>query len=62
MVMKRTVHEPEARDRGKATMTEIVLPSHTNVLGTIFGGQILSWIDIAGALQISRETVCSRIL
>ena len=54
MPAKRTVHEEEARDRGKATMTEIVLPSHTNVLGTIFGGQVMSWIDIAGAIAAVR--------
>jgi acyl-CoA hydrolase len=30
-------------------MTELVLPSHTNALGTIFGGVVMSWIDIAGA-------------
>jgi acyl-CoA hydrolase len=32
------------------TMTEIVLPQHTNALGTIFGGTVMSWIDIAGAI------------
>src|ERR1700719_423768 len=36
------------------SMTEIVLPSHTNALGTIFGGQIVSWIDIAGSIAASR--------
>ena len=37
------------------TMTEIVLPSHANALGTIFGGQIMSWIDIAGAITAGRH-------
>lgn len=35
-------------------MTEIVLPSHTNALGTIFGGVIMGWIDIAGAIASVR--------
>lgn len=35
-------------------MTEIVLPGHTNALGTIFGGVIMSWIDIAGAIMAQR--------
>jgi len=35
-------------------MTEIVLPSHTNALGTIFGGVVMSWIDIAGAISAMR--------
>ena len=42
------------------TMTEIVLPSHANALGTIFGGVVMSWIDIAAAIAAgrhSRETV-----
>jgi acyl-CoA hydrolase len=36
-------------------MTEIVLPVHANALGTIFGGQIVSWIDIAGAIAAGRH-------
>ncbi len=36
-------------------MTEIVLPSHANALGTIFGGQIVSWMDIAGAITAGRH-------
>lgn len=37
------------------TMTEIVLPSDTNALGTIFGGKIMNWIDIAGAIAAGRH-------
>lgn len=33
---------------------ELVLPSHTNALGTAFGGTIMSWIDIAGAIACQR--------
>lgn len=36
-------------------MTEIVLPSDTNALGTIFGGKVMSWIDIAGAIAAGRH-------
>lgn len=36
-------------------MTEIVLPSDTNALGTIFGGKIMSWIDIAAAIAAGRH-------
>jgi acyl-CoA hydrolase len=36
-------------------MTEIVLPSHTNALGSIFGGTITAWIDIAGAIAATRH-------
>ena len=36
-------------------MTEMVLPSDTNALGTIFGGKIMSWIDIAAAIAATRH-------
>lgn len=41
-------------DRTPVTMTELVLPSHTNALGTIFGGVVMAWIDIAGAISARR--------
>lgn len=37
------------------TMTEMVLPSDTNALGTIFGGKVMSWIDIAAAIAAGRH-------
>ena len=36
-------------------MTEIVLPSHTNSLGTIFGGRVMAWIDIAAAISAGKH-------
>ena len=36
-------------------MTEIVLPQHTNAIGTIFGGTVMSWIDIAGAISAGKH-------
>ncbi len=37
-------------------MTEIVLPQHTNALGTVFGGVVMSWADIAAACAAMRHT------
>jgi acyl-CoA hydrolase len=37
-------------------MTELVLPSHTNALDSVFGGVIMSWIDIAGAICAQRHS------
>ena len=37
------------------TMTEIVLPTHTNALGTVFGGTVMSWVDIAAAIAAGRH-------
>ena len=40
-------------------MTEIVLPQHANALGTVFGGQVLAWIDICGAVAAHRH--CGKV-
>lgn len=37
------------------TMTELVLPQHTNALGSVFGGVIMSWIDICAAIAAGRH-------
>ncbi|MCB0386181.1 MAG: acyl-CoA thioesterase [Bdellovibrionales bacterium] len=39
-------------------MTEMVLPSHTNSLDSVFGGVIMSWIDICAAISAQRH--CAR--
>ena len=36
-------------------MTEMVLPPDTNYHGTVFGGRVLQWIDIAGAIAAQRH-------
>ncbi|MCF6269373.1 MAG: acyl-CoA thioesterase [Melioribacteraceae bacterium] len=37
------------------TMTELVLPQHTNQLGNLLGGQLMHWIDICAALSSSKH-------
>ena len=37
-------------------MTKLVLPQHSNVLGTAFGGTVLAWIDVAGAVCAQRHS------
>jgi acyl-CoA hydrolase len=51
--MKKTPSE------SAVVMTELVLPQHTNALGTIFGGTVMSWIDIAGAISAGKYARCS---
>lgn len=36
-------------------MTELVLPHHTNAIGTAFGGAIMSWIDICASIAAKRH-------
>lgn len=47
---------PEDTPRASAVeMNELVLPSYTNSLGTVFGGQIMAWIDVCAALAAMRH-------
>ena len=41
-------------DATHVEMTQIVLPSHTNNHGTVFGGQMAAWIDICAAVSAQR--------
>ncbi len=36
-------------------MTELVLPYHTNSLNSVFGGTIMSWVDIAAAISAGKH-------
>jgi len=38
----------------RSEMTMIVMPNHTNHLGTCFGGTIMSWIDIVAAIAAQK--------
>jgi acyl-CoA hydrolase len=40
----------------QVVMTQLVLPTHINALDTIFGGVIMSWIDICGAIAAQRHS------
>lgn len=42
-----------------ATMTELVFPNDTNILGNLMGGKLLHWMDIVSAISASRH--CNRI-
>lgn len=47
--------EAKPVSQSQVIMTEMVLPTHTNSLETIFGGTIMSWIDIAAAISAQRH-------
>ena len=46
---------PGTVDYTLVEMTQVVMPQSTNVLGTVFGGQVLSWIDICAAVSAQRH-------
>ncbi len=37
-------------------MTQLVMPSHANRLNTAFGGQVVSWVDLAAGIAAQRHT------
>ena len=37
-------------------MTEYVLPQHANALGSVFGGQIMAWVDLCAAICAQRHS------
>lgn len=41
--------------QSQVEMTEMILPQHTNPMGSVFGGVILSWVDIAAAITAQRH-------
>ncbi len=43
-----------AGDETVVEMTQLVLPGETNSRGTLFGGQLAAWMDIAGAVSAMR--------
>jgi acyl-CoA hydrolase len=47
---KKTVGESQV------VMSELVLPTDTNSSGNLFGGKLMQWIDIAGALTASKHS------
>lgn len=49
---------PKPVRNSQVIMTQLVLPSHTNSLDSIFGGVIMSWIDIAAAISAQRHSGC----
>jgi len=51
-------HSPKTPSETSIEMREMVMPNHTNAHGTVFGGTVMSWIDIAAAMVAARH--CGR--
>ena len=37
-------------------MTQLVLPQHANVHGTVLGGTVMHWVDLAAAIVANRHS------
>lgn len=46
---------PKSPSESAVEMREMVMPQHTNPQGTVFGGTVMSWIDIAAAMVAARH-------
>lgn len=44
-----------APSASRTQMTEMILPSDTNNLGTVFGGKLMQWIDLCAAIAAQRH-------
>ncbi|MBL7685195.1 MAG: acyl-CoA thioesterase [Deltaproteobacteria bacterium] len=47
--------ETKAVSQSSAEFTHLVLPPDTNAIGTVFGGRLMEWIDIASAVVAMRH-------
>ena len=48
--------DPKPQSASLTEMTEYVLPQHANALGNVFGGQIMAWVDLCGAICAQRHS------
>jgi acyl-CoA hydrolase len=48
-------HAPRPRAASATDMAEYVLPQHANIGATVFGGQIMAWVDLCAAICAQRH-------
>lgn len=47
---------PKRPDETEVEMTQLVMPPHTNPHGSLFGGQLVAWIDMAASMAAMRHS------
>ena len=50
--------KPKSPNDSLTLMTEVTLPNQANPIGSVFGGVVLSWVDMAAGISASRH--CSQ--
>jgi acyl-CoA hydrolase len=53
--MTEETQRPRPVRDSQSEMAEIVLPNDANPLGTLLGGRLMHWIDLAGAMAAHRH-------
>ena len=43
-------------NKTKISISEMVLPNHTNNLNTLFGGKLMYWMDMAAGICVYKNT------
>lgn len=51
---------PRPPTASRTEMTELVFPQHANAYGTVFGGQVMWWIDMCAGICAQRH--CSEVV
>jgi acyl-CoA hydrolase len=55
LIMTNKTHDAKSGDDTQVEMTQVVLPQFANAIGTVFGGQVVGWIDICAAVAAQRH-------
>ena len=53
--MKRQAEKKHTVAATRVETAQAVLPGHTNGMGTLFGGIVMQWIDVAAAIAAARH-------
>jgi acyl-CoA hydrolase len=53
--MKRLTDQSHTVAATRVETAQAVLPGHTNGMGTLFGGVVMQWIDVAAAIAATRH-------
>lgn len=51
-----TLREARTVADSATEMTQLVLPQHANVHGTVLGGTVMHWVDLAAAIVANRHS------
>src|SRR5206468_8984039 len=55
LVSPQTVPDGRRAADSATEMTQLVLPQHANVHGSVLGGTVMHWIDLAAAVAANRH-------
>ncbi len=52
----QTVPDGRSVSQSATEMTQLVLPQHANVHGSVLGGTVMHWVDLAAAIVANRHS------